>query len=238
MSELREVFVVGDIHGMIQPLNQIIEHWQPHRQQLVFIGDYVDRGPRSRACLERVKSMADYRGAICLRGNHEQMLLNFLDYPKEHGDLYLYNGGMETLQDLLGDQLLPDPVDLVELARLVQEAYPWLRDWLDQLPYYYEFGDFVMVHAGLNLSLADWRQTSEDDCLWIREPFFEADNRTGKKIIFGHTPIQLFGKEDQPWVRDNKIGIDGGAVFGGALLALTINDKEILDSISILEDEV
>ena len=230
----KQAFVIGDIHGMNQELKEILTYWQPSQEELVFLGDYIDRGPNSRETLNTVHKLNTKLKAHTLRGNHEQMLLDFLNNPQEKWPLYFANHGTTTLSQLL--KINEEAVFSQRAASYVDQInryYPHLRDWLDGLPYYYEFGDFVCVHAGLDLSLDNWLQTSQRDFLWIRDNFLEASNQTGRQIIFGHTPTLLLHNQAGIWQDDGKIGIDGGAVYGERLIGLKISQDEILDVIEI-----
>lgn len=230
-GQIEEAFVVGDIHGMKEPLDELLTHWQPDQQQLIFVGDYVDRGPQSKNTLLKVRQLQTDHGAICLRGNHEEMFLAFLQNPISDWTIYERNGGLTTVAQLLGESTITiSQYSRIKLARLVNEAYPWLENWLSELPYFVEFGRFIVVHAGLNLHLEDWRQTSKQEMTWIRQDFHETPNQTGKSIIFGHTPVMSLHKDRSAfdiWKQDEKFGIDGGAVYGGSLLALKVTRQRV-----------
>ncbi|HHT7803425.1 serine/threonine protein phosphatase [Streptococcus suis] len=222
-----EYFVVGDIHGKYQLLVDLLQKWNPERQQLIFLGDLIDRGEDSKACLELVMDLVQNQGAICLTGNHERMFLAWLRDPQDRYDHYQRNGGDTTINSLLG-RSLDASVDGMVDAHQVSEQYGELIDFLKSCPYYLETELYIFVHAGVDLTLDDWRETSEHDMVWLRSKFHEAANETGKWIIFGHTPVyNLFGTKtriSQIWDSgDGKIGMDGGAVYGGVLHGLVCN---------------
>lgn len=226
-----EAFVIGDIHGMKASLDEMLENWDREKQQLIFVGDYIDRGPQSAETLLLVRKLQMAFGAICLRGNHEEMLLAFLQNPISKWSLYERNGGLGTVSQLLGESIQTvGQYSRMKLARLLNEHYPWLERWLRDLPYFVEYGNFIVVHAGLNLRLDVWRHTTPQDMVWIRHEFHEAPNLTGKAIIFGHTPVMNLHNNRLAfhiWQKDNKWGIDGGAVYGGSLLALKMNRQQV-----------
>lgn len=230
-ERFEEAFVIGDIHGMKESLEDMLKNWNRDKQQLIFVGDYIDRGPQSADSLLLVRKLQMEYGAICLRGNHEEMFLAFLQNPISKWTLYERNGGLSTVSQLLGESTLTvSQYSRIKLARLLNERYPWLESWLRDLPYFVEFGNFVVVHAGLNLRLDDWRHTSPHDMVWIRQDFHEAANQTGKTIVFGHTPVMNLHNNRlaaHVWQKDDKWGIDGGAVYGGSLLALQMNRQEV-----------
>lgn len=228
---VRQAFVVGDVHGMIDHLDRLLKHWRPEEQQLIFVGDYIDRGPNSKAVLERVRELQASHRAICLRGNHEEMLRETLIAPDIYYARYASNGGTTTMSELLGYSV--EGMEPMTVVNALKEAHPWLEDWLNRLPFYTQFGQFVVVHAGVNLTLNDWLQTSLRDFVWIRDPFYTEINRTGRTFIFGHTPVMsLHGDLNQKsvWHFNGKYGIDGGAVYGGVLHGLVIDATEVIEN--------
>lgn len=238
-----EAFVVGDIHGMHEELENILRFWEPSRQQLVFIGDYTDRGYANDKALAKVMELNREYGAICIRGNHEDMLLNYLKSPSNYFNHYVLNGGAITLAQLL--QVPESEIiksECRKIARQVKHLHPDLLNWLSQLPYYYEFGNFICCHAGVDLSLADWEETSDYDFLWLRDRFHKAENITKRQIIFGHTPTMVLHQDynnSTVWRHDMKWGIDGGCVYGGQLhgLVLTPYVVKAIHSVAMIEGE-
>ena len=113
------------------------------------------------------------------------------------------------------------------------------EDWY--APYvYYEWEEYLFVHAGVDLTKKDWRQTSDRDFLWIREPFHTGKNNTGKMIVFGHTITPMLYGDMQTtdlWYGDNLIGIDGGAVFGGSLHGVVFDQSGIVQDIEYQNNE-
>ncbi|MCR8969521.1 metallophosphoesterase family protein [Facklamia sp. 7083-14-GEN3] len=238
-----DLFVIGDIHGMSDELELLLANWQPNQERLVFIGDYIDRGYNSLAVLNRVWQLQEEKNALCLRGNHESMLLNFLRSPHNFFNHYIMNGGVSTIC-----QLLNIPEEKVvksqarRLARQIKQTYPELESWLESLPYYFEYGEFIIVHAGVDLSLENWKNTSDHEFLWIRDRFHQTKNSTGKQIIFGHTPTMVLHQNyynSSIWRKDMKWGIDGGCVFGGELHAMKVSKTAVVQmySVPVLEGE-
>lgn len=223
-------FVVGDIHGKAQMLEELMTEWDG-KAQLVFLGDLIDRGENSKRSIEIVKDYVDHHGAVCLSGNHEYMFLAWLDNPEERYDHYRRNGGDTTINSLLG-RPLDAPVDGVADAQAVESTVPELVAFIRRLPFDYETESYYFVHAGVDLTLENWRETSDYQKVWIRKPFHEAENQTGKWIIFGHTPV--YGLLHEPvgtenlWISDQKMGVDGGAVYGGVLHGLLLDDQGIV----------
>lgn len=232
-----EAFVIGDVHGMVDQLKQMLQYWDPMTQQLIFLGDYIDRGPESLAVVQLVRELQTEHNAICLRGNHEELLLNYLKRPIIGWPLYERNGGVKTVLNLLGrqDEQLGygSPT---RHANNVKAKHPWLVEWLQTLPYFVEFGEFICVHAGIDLSQDNWRHTSLHNFVWIREEFHQGNNSSGKQIIFGHTPVMYLHQQQgamHVWQHDGKWGIDGGAVYNGSLLALHINQEKVLNNYQV-----
>lgn len=225
-----ELFVIGDTHGQITLFKEMLTHWNESSQQLLFIGDLGDRGENPKACFLLAKELIEQKGAICLRGNHEEMLLNFLKEPEENYALYRLNGGMHTLETLLHPGL-DEEYSPTEMVMMINSRYPELKSFLESLPLYYEWGDYLFVHAGVDLTKKDWKDTSAKDFVWIREPFHRLKNKTGKIIVFGHTVTPALYGDNQTtdlWMQDGKIGIDGGAVYGGALHGVVFTPTELL----------
>ncbi|WP_157454776.1 metallophosphoesterase [Carnobacterium maltaromaticum] len=233
----KEVFAIGDIHGQIQLFEKLLTNWNPEKQQLVLIGDLGDRGENPKACFLLGKKLVEEHGAVYLKGNHEDLLLRFLENPEERYENYCLNGGMRTLESLLHPGLNGD-YSPTEMSMMVKSHYPDLIAFLENLPLYFEWEDYLFVHAGVDLSKKEWRNTSDHDFMWIREPFHIAPNKTGKIIVFGHTITPSLNGDNVTtdlWIKDHKIGIDGGAVYGGVLHGVLFSSDKLEEDI-ILEN--
>ncbi|AGY80981.1 metallophosphoesterase [Carnobacterium inhibens] len=231
----KELFALGDVHGQISLFKKMLTNWNEDTQQLLLIGDLGDRGENPKECLLLAKILVEEKGAIYLKGNHEEMLLNFMNDPERNYELYCLNGGMKTLETFLHPGLDAE-YSPTEIGMFLASRYPALKPFLETLPLYYEWGDFLFVHAGVDLSKRDWRQTSDEDYVWIRDSFHKEKNNTGKIIVFGHTITPaLYGDNHTTdlWIKDNKIGIDGGAVYGGALHGVLFNETKLVKDIKI-----
>jgi serine/threonine protein phosphatase 1 len=205
---MNRIYAIGDIHGCATQLEALIARLDIDARQdrLIFIGDYIDRGPDPREVVDRI---LDLRGkldhVICLLGNHEQMFLNF--YLEHRGlELFLGNGGSSTLLSYGFQRSRQDP------SFRVPDRH--LRFYQSLLPYY-ETADHIFVHAGLRAGVPLPEQDL-DDLLWSRFEFIRSTHDFGKKVVFGHTPFSV------PLVEPNKIGIDTGAVYGGPLTCLEL----------------
>jgi len=232
MSEItkEKVFVVSDIHGKYEMFEKMLRNWDPETEQLVILGDLGDRGPNSGACFQKANELVENYGAICLRGNHEEMLMNYLQNPQEQVSLYLLNGGFETMTSLLDKDVSGAKPE--DIAKEIKKENPWLLPFLENLDLVDEWGNYVFVHAGVNLSLDDWRESSSHDYVWIREGFIDQKNPFDKTFIFGHTVTSMLNNNSNDFSiwgsEDGKIGIDGGAVYGGQLNAMLIDKHTIL----------
>lgn len=226
-----KIFVVGDVHGQITMVKQLLKHWKPKEEQLLFVGDLADRGENSKATLELARELVEKQNAIVIKGNHDEMLEMFLEHPDEYVMLYYMNGGGKTVNSLLGREA--DQQEFEKNAQEIKEKYPWLLSFLKSLPLHYEWGDYLFVHAGVNLRKDNWRDSSDHDFVWIREGFYDQPNHTDKTIIFGHTVTATLNKgvnNFDVWKSgDGLIGIDGGAVYGGKMHALVLTKDKIED---------
>jgi serine/threonine protein phosphatase 1 len=207
------LYAIGDIHGSLESLERLLEKINPDlpKDRLVFVGDYIDRGPQSKAVVDyiiRLQNLAPPGQIVCLKGNHEAMFLDFL--AGGPAEMFLFNGGMATLEDYWAD----DWADREGLA-LPPDHEQFYRD----LQLYYETPDYIFVHAGLKPGVALTEQQA-DDLLWIRGEFITSQEDFGRRVIFGHTPFK------QPLLMPNKIGIDTGAVYGNFLTAVKLPEEE------------
>ena len=229
LPEGQRIYAIGDIHGRLDLLDQILrmvrldDEAQPPalRRTLIFLGDYVDRGPESRGVIDRLISgiPAGFDG-VYLKGNHEEMLLRSLTEP-EMVPFWMANGGAETLASY-GILLADYGDDIAGSERLTQamaEAIPQDHlNFLRGLQVFVAFGGYFFVHAGVKPGVP-LEEQQEQDCLYIREPFLTYRRSFGKMVVHGHTPVP------QPEVRTNRIGIDTGGCFTGHLTALRLESE-------------
>jgi serine/threonine protein phosphatase 1 len=203
-----KIFAIGDIHGSIDRLQDLMQKIPIDfaNDTLLFIGDYIDRGPGS---VEVVEYLMDLKKRvpeiILLKGNHEDMLEKYLDGTDRF--TYLLNGGQNTLDSYLSKTQRSDsfPIPAEHI------------DFFKSLRLYYETEAYIFVHAGLRPKIPLASQKTED-LLWIRDKFIYSKYNFGKPVVFGHTPLE------KPLVEPNKIGIDTGAVYGNALTCVQLPD--------------
>ena len=238
MMKKDKLFVIGDVHGQITMLRRLLEHWNPGKEKLLFVGDLVDRGEDSKATLELIYRLKNEENAIVLKGNHDEMLENFLMHPAPNMRQYYMNGGESTVNALLGRKTKAS--EWLKNTNEIKECYPWLLPMLKSLPLYYEWGDYLFTHAGVDLDKKNWRNTTPHDFVWIREGFYDRPNHTGKKIIFGHTVTATLHKSSSNYgiweSGDGLIGIDGGAVYGGLLHGVVLEKDKKVTHYSIVNE--
>lgn len=205
---------IGDIHGMAEKLRRLlaqVDEWLASSGgawsvQFVFLGDYIDRGPDSQWVIGQVRAMQQ-GGAICLRGNHEQMMIDSTESEIEL-QRFLRNGGESTIESLGS-------------AALFKEAQGWMKT----LPTFYEDALRYYVHAGVRPRIPLDRQDNETR-LWIREEFLAFRGPFPKYVVHGHTPT-IATNPDQavPDIHDNRCNVDTGAGWGRALSAAIFDDR-------------
>lgn len=227
------VYAIGDIHGCYDAMRELlaqvtrdyVARANGRRPILVFLGDYVDRGPASARVLEALVWLARRADLELhfLKGNHEQALLAFLDAPHEgHG--WLRYGGVETLMSY---GVLPPAPEEGEAAmtrardELLERMPASHLRLLQGLEMMVEVGDYAFVHAGVRPGAPLARQ-SEEDLLWIRQPFLDHDGPHEKVIVHGHTWLDA-----RPQIAEHRIGADTGCYATGVLTALRFEDGEV-----------
>ncbi len=222
------LYAIGDIHGCDRQLGEMhgkiaadlaARPVADHR--IIHVGDYADRGPNSKGVIERLVTMtaADTR-VICLRGNHDQMLADFLA-DASAGDIFLINGGGETLASYgVAPGRFPISENLAALRSELEQQMPAThRSFIEGLPLCVRFADYFFCHAGIRPGVPLDRQDPED-LIWIRDAFLTDDSDHGVVVVHGHTPMPA------PEVRPNRINIDTGLVYGGSLTCLALEGTD------------
>lgn len=210
------LFAVGDVHGCRTELACLLDALPlADEDRLVFVGDYVDRGPDSAGVLDLLTTLADTRARTTfLRGNHEAMLLGFLDRDEVYEEAFLLNGGRATA----ASYGITGPVTPEGLRRAIPDAH---LAFLRATTLHYRSRRVVCVHAGVRPGIA-LEDQHPDDLLWIREEFLRAPHGLDATVIFGHTP-----HSDVVAHLPGKIGIDTGCVYGGMLSAVELPARRV-----------
>jgi serine/threonine protein phosphatase 1 len=206
------LFAIGDIHGCPDELSAMLSAIAPREgDTVVFVGDYVDRGPSARdvvdVVLELKKGPAE---VVTLKGNHEDMMLSYMGMAGHYGDSFLFNGGAATLESY--------GVRESELDRAVERIPDHHLDFFKNLSLSYLRPPYFFVHAGI-LPTRQLEEQDPEDLLWIRQEFIFNPHESGAIIVFGHTPMRGV-MIDLPY----KLGIDTGLVYGGKLTCLELNE--------------
>ena len=221
-------YAIGDIHGRLDLLELLLADIErdgaarePRKTVLVFLGDVIDRGPDSRAVLERLRT---YRRpqlrTVFLAGNHEEVLLRLLGGEQGLLNSWLTFGGAETLKSYGVDPVAVQAMGEARALEAIRAAFPdyhlaFLRSFADTR----RFGAYLFVHAGIRPGL-DLPLQSQTDLRWIRSPFLEDESDHGFVVVHGHS---ISGEVVE---RPNRIGIDTGAYRTGVLTALGLEGSE------------
>lgn len=223
------VWAVGDVHGRLDLLRPLVDTIVSEartssmdRKVVVFLGDYVDRGPESRGVLQYLAEIQRDESIEWrfLKGNHEEAMLDFLDDPSA-GARWCEYGGDATLASY--GLRLPDMRHMVEAwARIATDLDHKLttreRAFLEGLELSVTVGDYFFAHAGARPGESLDRQTTRD-LMWIRNSFLESDVEFEKVVVHGHTPTR------DVYVDHRRIGVDTKAYESGILSALRIQGR-------------
>jgi len=209
------LYAIGDIHGSLESLERLMEKINPdlERDRLLFVGDYIDRGPDSKGAIDTIMNLGC--NVLSLMGNHEDMWLRASarmsdPVPGDADiDFWMINGGQATLKSFAGIDTKP--------------YLAFLRD----LPLFLELDDFLLVHAEFDFSIPDpFGKAGIDSMLWGRgKPYH------GKKpVLCGHTPLPL--EQIRAGLKTNKINIDNGCCYSNRiehhnLLAYGLDDGRL-----------
>ena len=243
----RPVYAIGDIHGradLLQELFDLIDRDQQasglEQPLAVFLGDYIDRGQDSRRVLRTLHSMqrsleADPQAEgemLCLMGNHERMMLDFLDAPQEAGARWLRNGGIATLDsfgiDGVPQEATPEVLEAARdaLAEALEEGTPdGLAAWLRAMPMIAQSGNVALTHAACDPDQPIDAQLPAT-LLWGHADFLTRPRRDGIWVVHGHTVVST------PTLADGRIAVDTGAYFSDRLTAAILVPEAVVRFLS------
>ncbi|HVV84456.1 MAG TPA: metallophosphoesterase family protein [Kofleriaceae bacterium] len=236
MSRSR-TFVIGDVHGeraLLSALLGALPFIGPE-DALVFLGDYLDRGPDPRGVIEILRRLPEQTAGqvVCLRGNHEDALLQIVDGKDPS---FLIPPGNGVLATFASYEDRPAPASLGELDRDGMNRFfdvgAWMPAaviaWIRSLPLWHRDAHATYVHAGLEGEGTTWsppEASAPASLLWQREPDFFT-GYGGPPLVFGHTPVEDLPPPEPgraaPWLRGPLIGLDTGAGKGGPLTCLEL----------------
>lgn len=208
-----KTLAIGDTHGECERLKKLVSvglSYEPNDvTRIVFIGDYIDRGPDSKGVIDYVRKLSEDFEVIALMGNHEQML--WQAYYGDNHDQYEWKASYGHTCTSFG----------------VEEIYDIPReyiDWMKERPYFFHDGLRTFVHAGIQRTLdLNMRVQSPQYMVWARDEFMFDMRKAGGFVVHGHTP------QFNPWPdhRGNRLNLDTAAVFGNDMTAAIFNDTDV-----------
>ena len=210
-GEPESVFAIGDVHGCAEELRALIQKLPLKRDSLVvFLGDYIDRGPDSRGVVDTILDLQQYCKVICLLGNHELMLREFLDgSDSRRVARFIYNGGSATLASY---------ADHDGVFVMPQEH----REFYDSLPYHHIQGDHCFVHAGIPTTVEDIDVAIHgEEMVWMRHRPGTPEPNYSKIVVHGHSAIP------EPDIQARRINLDTACVYGRRLTAMEMKTREL-----------
>jgi len=214
---MSRTFAIGDIHGCLDKLEDLIAAVAPEKDDMmVFLGDYIDRGPQVRGVIDYLIDLAAEVPCIFLRGNHEDMFLEYLEFGTNK-TMFFANGGLKTIDSYIGSSSFTMHDQIINA---LPEAH---REFYASMKWYYEDERYLFVHAGIKPGVSMDMQDRQD-LIWIRDDFIFSPTSLEKKVVFGHTPFA------RPFVKPDKLGIDTGAVYGGCLTAVELPQETFIQS--------
>lgn len=224
------IYAVGDVHGQIDELHRVLDLIVKDGgavDKTVFLGDYVDRGPDSKAVVQVLQDgVRDGGHWVCLKGNHDRYMTRFVTEMTVHdpctsSGLFWLNprlGGDKTLKSY-GIEAY-DGAPLEPIFEQAQALVPRTHlDFLSGLPLYHETDDLIFVHAGIRPGIP-LEQQKEDDLVWIRDSFLDFNGSFGKLVVHGHTALKY------PQHAGNRINLDGGAGYFRPLNVAVFEGKQ------------
>ncbi len=230
-KDYNRIIAIGDIHGIIEPVNKLLEKIDIQNDDLIiFLGDYIDRGPYSKEVMDRMIELSVlYKNIIFLRGNHEDMFLGSIGYEAFISNIntWLYNGGTSTLKSygMKSDEIvrLVSLWDDYERYRLITRYIPKSHiEFIKSTEMWVESENYFFCHAGVrpDKTIEEGKKDIES-LLWIREHLNYDKFKWEKTVVCGHTPLQSV------LIKDKLICVDTGLYYFGVLSAIDVLHKKI-----------
>ena len=219
-------YAIGDIHGRLDLLDTLLERIEKDiaacpraRTFIIFLGDYIDRGPESAGVIERLRTYKpSFATPIFLSGNHEEVLLKILGGERGIFASWLKFGGAECAESYGMDVTALARLDEASAIALLQAKIPRAhREFLEHCADTFRFGDYLFVHAGIRPGVGIDEQ-DRSDLRWIRDPFLSDAKDHGFIVVHGHTIVERVEE------RTNRIAIDTGAYHTGVLTCLVVEE--------------
>lgn len=216
---------IGDVHGrvdLVEALEKIILSQAPGLPA-VFVGDYIDRGENSAQVVELMMSASETgaQPVFCLKGNHEDMCLKFLDDPVQHGARWLRHGGLQTLGSYGVQMRGAEPPALQRMRDdLALAMGDTVIEWMRALPTHWHSGNVHVTHAGADPSRPISSQPDRN-LIWGHRDFEKKPRTDGQWVVYGHVIA------DQPKAAMGRIAIDTGAYATGCLTAALIKPGKV-----------
>ncbi len=243
-----KTIAIGDVHGDLEHLRTLWSRLPELTTDdtVVFLGDYIDRGPDSRGVIEFVRNLQERGPArvITLMGNHEQILLEAYEHNRCENLLPPSNGALATYRSFTGGETEDKQQQIIRMLEVRKWLPPDVYEWMKALPLWYEDERAIYVHAGLEGDGKIWfhpTKSQEAALLWMREDDFWT-GYSGKRLVFGHTvtsslPLdhlnwveKVFDDKRDVWIRSDLIGIDTGCGKGGFLSAVELPRLKVYES--------
>ncbi len=215
-------FTISDIHGCCKTFKKLVQEQiqLTKADELYLLGDYIDRGPDSKGIFDFIFELQNSGYQVyCLRGNHEAMLLDAI-YTKTAEDMWLRNGGIETLRSFGVYKVHDIPSEYI--------------DFIEKLPYYFALEDYLLVHAGFNFGKSDIYE-DKISMIWIRNwhQQITPERTKNRVIVHGHTPVRQETTVSQVHEEKWAVDIDAGCAYTqisglGFLCAYELNENTLI----------
>ncbi|MBA9083758.1 serine/threonine protein phosphatase 1 [Fontibacillus solani] len=221
--------VISDIHGCYDEFEELLNKvkYIPSEDQLILLGDYCDRGPKSKEVIEQVRRLVQQGNVIALRGNHDQLFIDAME--NNENAIWMENGGISTIKSYVGKDWFKKGFNYPEYNRakaFIKMYYQHHIDFLKSLPLYAEDDRHLFVHAGIDPAYSGDLQSHPDNIfLWGTKQFIGNDHQLNKTVVFGHIPTKRIHASTDIWFGNKKIGLDGGCYFGYQLNCLEIKNN-------------
>ncbi len=230
MTKGIRVYAIGDIHGcddelvrMIKLIKKDLKATPVKRHHIIFLGDYIDRGPNNKKVVSRIIKLAKSKpkNFVCLRGNHEDMLLAYLSNPEEVAYKFFTYGGMQTVHSYgIASGTMANAVkNAVKIRDALKKAIPGSHlKFLQRLKTHFSLDDYFFCHAGIDPEVSLKKQNPHD-LMWIRQKFLTSKSLYNKVIVHGHTP------QPEPKLLPNRINIDTRCYDTGILTCVVLEGR-------------